>query len=115
MASQSGSDFTPPEVALGDKVLWYDNPLNLQEPQLGWVSRRPGSKTVCVLTFSESFGWIEKTSVRHADDPGLQENASWRQWGCWSFHPETDLLRKMGGLLPQIVALLARQGSKNKD
>jgi len=79
------------------------------------VSRRPGVKTICVLTFSESLGGlVEKESVRHASDPGLQENVAWRQCGCWTFHPETDLLKKLGGMMPQIVANLARS-SKNKE
>jgi hypothetical protein len=109
MESQNGSEFTPPAVELGDKVLWFDNPLNPQDPRMGWVSRRPGAKTVFILTFSEQQGFIEKPSVRHADDPGLQESAPWRQWGCWKEHPETALLKKVEGLLPQLVALLARQ------
>jgi hypothetical protein len=80
---------------------------------MGWVSRRPGANTIYVLVFSEGAGFIEKPSVRHADDPGLQENPNWRQWGCWQHHPQTELLGKLKSLLPQIVTLLARQGGKH--
>jgi hypothetical protein len=52
-------------------VLFYDNPQNPSDPCVGWVSRRPGVNTVYILTFSPDTGFVEKPSVRHADDPGL--------------------------------------------
>ena len=114
--SQNGSDtFPTQEVELGDMVLFYDNPLNQKEPVVGWVSRRPGVNTIYVLVFSPDSGFIEKPSVRHADDPGLLESAAWRAWGCWRFHPNTETIKRLGGLMPKIVTMLARQqdeGSK---
>jgi hypothetical protein len=77
--------YAPPAVRLGDTVYWYQDPLSLQDPQLGWVSQRPGALTVTLLVFAPGVGFVEKQSVRHKDDPGLNENASWRQWGCWDF------------------------------
>jgi hypothetical protein len=108
--------FEPPAVEIGDTVLYYDNPLNQKDPTLGWVSRRPGVNTLYVLVFSPDSGFIEKPSVRHGDDPGLQENAAWRQWGCWRMHPNTATLKRLDSLLPQITALLARgqEGSKKR-
>jgi hypothetical protein len=97
---------------MGDMVLFYDNPLNLKDPAIGWVSRRPGVNTVSILIFSPDMGFVERPSVRHADDPGLVDNAAWRQWGAWQFHPATETLKRLDSLLPQVVALLARQGSK---
>lgn len=79
------SDFSPPEVRLGDTVYWYNDPLNTVEPQLGWVCQRPGSVTVSLLVFAPGIGFVEKPSVRHKDDPGLHENPNWRVWGCWEF------------------------------
>jgi hypothetical protein len=103
-----------PHIELGDEVLYYSSVLDQKEPILGWVCRRPGVSTVSILTFSPDQGFIEKPSVRHVDDPGLQENAGWRQWGAYRLHPRAELLRKLDTLLPQVVTLLAR-GSKKGE
>jgi len=108
MSSQSGSEFDMPAVELGDAVLYYSSALDLSDPVLGWVCRRPGTKTVCILVFSPDAGFVEKPSVRHLHDPGLQENPAWRQWGAWVLHPKTELLRRLETILPQMVTLLAK-------
>lgn len=77
--------YAPPSVRLGDTVYWYHDPLSMQDPQLGWVCQRPGALTVTLLVFSPGVGFVEKASVRYKDDPGLNENPAWRQWGCWDF------------------------------
>lgn len=113
--------FSPPVPRIGDSVYWYHDPLNCHEPTLGWVVQRPGAFTVSILTFSPNTGFLEKPSVRHRDDPGLQENSDWRQWGCWEFTPQSAQLRKMDGLVSQIanlteqVAIARKQigGTKN--
>ena len=113
--------FSPPVPRIGDSVYWYHDPLNCNEPTLGWIVQRPGVFTVSILTFSPSTGFLEKPSVRHRDDPGLQENSEWRQWGCWEFTPQSAQLRKMDGLMSQIaslteqVALARKQTSGTKN
>lgn len=101
--------FVMPEVELGDQVLYHPNPLNPNNPVMGWVSRRPGTQTICVLVFAENTGFVEKPSVRHIDDAGLQENPAWREWGAWELHPNTAILRKLKPLLPRIANLLERE------
>lgn len=113
--------FSPPSVRVGDSVYWYNDPLSCNEPTLGWIVQRPGAFTVSILTFSPNSGFQEKPSVRHKDDPGLQENADWRQWGCWELTPQAGQLRKIDSLTTQIASLteqvaLARKqngGTKN--
>lgn len=113
--------FSQPHVRIGDSVYWYHDPLTCAEPVLGWVVQRPGVSTVCILTFSPFAGFQEKPSVRHRDDPGLQENADWRQWGCWDYSPQTAQMKKLDGMMSQIASLteqaaLARKqngGTKN--
>jgi hypothetical protein len=113
--------FSPPQVRVGDSVYWYHDPLNCNEPTLGWIVERPGVMTVSVLTFSPNTGFLERPSVRHKDDPGLQENADWRQWGCWDFTPQSAQLRKLDGLMSQIanlteqVALARKQNGGTKN
>lgn len=112
--SNGSSEFPSQMVELGDMVLFYANPLNLKEPAIGWVCRRPGVNTVFILTFSPDEGFVEKPSVRHKDDPGLADNAAWRQWGAWDFHPATLTLKRLNTMMPQVVSLLARQ-KKDKE
>lgn len=113
--------FSPPQVRVGDSVYWYHDPLNCNEPTLGWIVERPGILTVSILTFSQNTGFLERPSVRHKDDPGLQENADRRQWGCWDFTPQSAQLRKLDGLMSQIanlteqVALARKQNGGTKN
>lgn len=97
--------FSIPPVRVGDSVYWYHDPLNCTEPTMGWIVQRPGTCTVSILTFSPNFGFLEKPSVRHKDDPGLQENSEWRAWGCWELTPQAVQLRKMDSLMSQIASL----------
>lgn len=117
------ASFSPPAVRPGDCVYWYSDPLTCAEPQIGWVVDHPGVCTVNVLVFSPSSGFMDKPSVRHRDDPGLQENAQWRQWGCWEYSPQTAQLKKLDSMMAQIASLteqaaLARKhasGNATKD
>ena len=104
----SDGNFTPPELGIGDQVLYYEHYSNTKDPVNGWISKRPGKTTVYICIFSESFGWVERPSVRHIDDPGLKERPEWASHGCYRLHPTTKLVREMSGLLPQIKTLLAR-------
>ncbi len=100
----SNGTFSPPSARIGDTVYWHNDPLSCSDPCLGWVCERPGVKTVTILSFSPNTGFQEKSSVRHKDDPGLSENAEWRRWGCWEYAPVTAQLRKLDGMMAQIVA-----------
>lgn len=107
--SSDDQQFVMPEIELGEQVLYHPNPLNLNSPSMGWVSRRPGTQTICVLVFSENTGFVEKPSVRHVDDPGLQENAAWREWGAWELHQNTAMLRRLKTMLPRLMAQAERE------
>jgi hypothetical protein len=112
--SQNGSDFPSQIVALGDMVYFYDHPMAPSDPVIGWVSRRPGVNTVCVLTFSPDSGFVEKLSVRHIDDPGLQDNRAWAANGGWEFAPATKMLKRLETIVPQVVTVLSREQPTKK-
>lgn len=113
--------FSPPPLKIGDAVYWYHDPLTCAEPTLGWVSQKPGIKTCNVLVFSPFTGFQEKPSVRHRDDPGLQENADWREWGCWEYAPQTAQLKKLDAMMAQVasateqLALARKQSGGTKN
>jgi len=92
-----------PEVSVGDRVLWIDNPFAASSvPMFGFVSSKPGSETIKCLVFTESHGFVEKMSVRHKDDPFWTNSElaqQWSQWGCWQLHPETKLIKDLKEVL----------------
>lgn len=102
----SGAKWTAPEVNIGDQVWFYENPKNMKDPINGVICRRPGAKTVYILAYSESFGWVEKPSVHHVDDPELLQRVEWQQFGAWELSPTTKLLRRLSVILPQLEPLL---------
>lgn len=102
------SDFSPPDVSIGDEVLWYSNVRNPTDPCVAFVVKSPGRSTLTLLVFAEETGWAFRPSVRHKDDPGLLENPQWQQWGCWEFSERTATLKKLQTLMPQITQILAR-------
>jgi hypothetical protein len=106
------SDFVQPEVRLGDPVYWYHDPTSMADPCIGWISRRPGAHTVCILIFAPDSGFQEKMSVRHKDDPGLHENPAWRQWGCWEFSPAHKQAMRVHEIGATLVVQQAREGKK---
>lgn len=94
--------FSMPDLMVGDMVLWYSNPLVLQDPVMGWVSRKPGLQTINILVWAEDAGFVEKPSVRHASDPFWRESetaAAWGKWGAFDLHPNTKALKELQGLL----------------
>lgn len=103
-SSLTAEPFTPPAAKIGDMVFWYHDPLSCADPCIGWVCDRPGVQTLTLLVFSRFAGFQEKPSVRHRSDPGLQENAEWRQWGCWEYAPITSQMKKLDGMMAQIAA-----------
>lgn len=106
-----------PELTVGDMVLFYPDPMNQQNPSMGWVSRRPGAQTITILVWGEDAGLIEKPSVRHAEDPFWAENPnaqSWLRWGAFRLHPNTILLQQAADIAKALKIQAARQ-QKPKD
>lgn len=104
----TSASFAPPSVELGYQVWYHRDPTNLSDPSVGWVSRRPGASTLCIVVWAGG-GLVEKLSVRHKDDPGLQENQQWRQWGCWELSPMQKALNKAAEMATAAVLQQARK------
>ena len=105
------SNYQMPAIELGDLVLWHDDPSSsATPPAMGWVLQR-GRVAISILVFSENSGFVEKKSVRHKDDPFWREDemaGNWNQWGCWTAHPTTELLRELKPLLTSLKMAAAR-------
>ena len=106
------ADFTMPELSPGDMVLWYSDPFSPQDPAMGWISSKPGTQTVKILVWAEEAGFVEKPSVRHADDPFWRESetaASWGKWGSFREHPSTLMLKELKTLLTKAKVEAAKK------
>lgn len=106
------SSYQMPSVAIGDLVLWHHDPAGAEEGALGWVIEKPGRETLSILVFSQSAGFVEKKSVRHKDDPFWRESemaANWQQWGCWTAHSATALMKELKPLLTKLKLDAARE------
>lgn len=109
------SDWARPDVSVGDFCLYFDNPSNPQNPAMGFVLERPGAQTISLLIFSPSSGWVEKKSVRHADDPFWRESDAapqWQKWGCFRVHPMTELLPSLREMVTDWKIAKARRATK---
>jgi hypothetical protein len=99
------------DLNLADLVLWHDDPFSTASPpSVGWVLQK-GRETISILVFSENSGFVEKKSVRHRDDPFWRESelaTNWTQWGCFSVHPTTELLRELKPFLTKMKVDAAR-------
>ncbi len=107
-------------AALGDMVLFYDNPFEISanEATMGWICKRPGQATVTVLCLTDGGGWSEKPSVRPASDPYWANdlNASTTaRWGCYQPHPQTLALRELVNVLTQLKIAQARTPKKSEE
>jgi len=94
-----------PVVAIGDQVLFYDNPQSPQDPCMGWIHTRPGKESVSILIYAPNTGFVEKQSVRHRLDPFWQTSETaqaWSKWGCWELHPNAVALQDLKATLTRV-------------
>ena len=113
-ANEEAQPFKMPDVIPGDQILFHVNPADRNPLQAanGWVSQAPGSSTLTVLIWSPTFGFIEKTSVRHVDDPFWRESelaGNWMRWGAWELHPNQKALHDVRQLLTELKVRAAKQ------
>lgn len=104
-------DFRPPVPSIGDVVYWYHDALSCANPVMGFVAEQPGTNTVTIMTATPFGGLQFRPSVRHKDDPGLQENSEWRQWGAWAFAPVTEKLRKIDAMMADLIQMREKLGA----
>jgi hypothetical protein len=108
-------NFQLPELAVGDMVLFFDNPFSPQEGSMGWVASKPGTQTISVLVYAQNTGLVEKPSVRHADDPFWRTSETaqaWGKWGCFRVHPNTIALKEIHALLTKAKIDAAKNSKK---
>jgi hypothetical protein len=91
-----------PEVQLGDTVIYRAHADAAGE--MAFVSKL-GKDALTLWVLSPGYGGSDKTSVRHKDDPRLDDSAEWRKFGTWE-HKKRD---------PRIAQLSERLSALEKS
>lgn len=96
------AEFTMPSATLGDWVLYFSH--QGSEPNIAQVIKT-GQSALTLWVMSPGYGGVERPSVHHADDPGIQSNAEWAKAGAWMHRPDDTRL----AILSEKVALLEKK------
>lgn len=91
------TEFTMPKVSLGDIVLFYVHEGATPVPAIVTTS---ASRTLTLWVLAN--GGVEKPSVHHLTDPGVQEFPDWKRYGYWEHRPKDPAL----SILSEKLALL---------
>jgi hypothetical protein len=81
-----------PAVGVGDTVLFYAH--EGAEPCMAFVTK-VGKDTLELWALSPGYGGVDKSSVRHKDDPRLQDSTQWKQFGTWCHKPRDPRLAQL--------------------
>lgn len=96
-----------PAVSVGETVLYYSH--DGAEPNMAFVTR-VGRETLELWALSPGYGGVEKPSVRHKDDPRLQDSSQWREFGVWEHRPRDPRIAQLSERLSALEK--ASQGNR---
>jgi len=118
-ATQEPAKWQPPDVSTGTMILWHNNPFHMDPSQasMGWVCQTPGYTTINCLIWTASSGFVEKSSVRHKDDPFWKESetaAAWQKWGCYEVHPDSIAIKELRAIITKLKLEAAAKSEKTK-
>jgi hypothetical protein len=97
----------PPAVGVGDTVLYYAH--ENAEPCMAFVTK-VGKDTLELWALSPGYGGVDKPSVRHKDDPRLQDSGQWKVFGVWEHKPRDPRIAQLSERLSALEA--AVKGNK---
>ena len=106
------SEYKMPEATVGDQVLFY--PHEGAEPVMAFVTQA-SSRTLTLWAVVPGYGGVERPSVHHKDDPGMQEFPAWKETGLWgprSASREAILSEKLALLDKRVAELEGRKGNR---
>lgn len=105
------SSFSMPEAKIGDIVLYY--PHQGAEPVMAFVTQT-SARTLTLWAVVTGYGGVEKSSVHHLTDPGVEEFPAWKEYGFWGPRPhgkEAILSEKVALLERKVADLEAKKGN----
>lgn len=90
-----------PKAAVGDWVLFFPH---IEAEPVPAVVISASSRTLNLMAFGRG-GVVEKPSVHHSTDPGVEEFPDWKRYGYWEHKsdPRMAMLSERVSLLEQKV------------
>ena len=92
--------YAMPHADPGDFVLYYRH--EGAEPNVAIVTG-VSSRTLTLWVISPGYGGVERPSVHHTTDPGVNEFPAWKEYGSW------DYKRGREAILSEKLALLEKK------
>lgn len=97
-----------PTASVGDTVLYQSH--EGSDQVMAFVIK-VGQDTLTLWALSPGYGGVEKPSVRHRDDPRLDDSTEWRRFGTWTYAPRDPRVAQ----LSERVAMLEQKLRGNKQ
>lgn len=98
--SEDSKNYKMPAAEIGDWVLY--RPHQDADPIPAMVTK-VSSRTLTMWALAPGFGGIDRFSVHHQSDPGLQEFPEWKTTGTWEHR------RSVHAVLSEKIAALERK------
>lgn len=89
-----------PKADLGDFVVFYRH--EGAEPNVAVVTG-VSTRTLTLWVIAPGYGGVERPSVHHTTDPGVNEFPAWKEYGFWEARRGKDVI------LSEKVALLEKK------
>lgn len=99
-------DFKPPQVSVGDKVLWYQNADKAANHCYAATVVAVKGVTVDLKVQRNAVEDDFRDTVRHIDDPCFEHNANFREFGGWEFADEHKRVEALEEKVARLEALL---------
>lgn len=94
------SDYVMPIAELGDWVFYRAHEGAETVPAL---VTKTSQRTLTMWVLAPGYGGVEKQSVHHVSDPGVNDFPAWKDYGYWEHKPQKN------AILAEKVALLERK------
>jgi hypothetical protein len=103
------SDYVMPTADLGDWVFYRAHEGAETVPAL---VTKTSQRTLTLWVLAPGYGGVEKQSVHHAGDPGVNDFPAWKEYGYWEHKPQKNaiLAEKVALLERKVADLEARRG-----
>lgn len=101
--------FAPPAVEVGQVVLWSFGPGSGEVPGVAVVTKVGSTSINCCVHHESTRDHINKTGVRHKDDPFLKDMPL-HSAGCWDLTPRDKRVDALLAAFPPEGAAFDEEG-----
>ena len=103
------SDYVMPTAEVGDWVLFR---AHKDADVVPAMVTKASSRTLTLWAVAPGYGGVEKQSVHHTTDPGVNDFPAWGDYGFWEHKPQKNaiLSEKVAVLERKVADLESRRG-----